>query len=129
MMEVPVLKTWIHSVFMDALETALVDPGRLHINVSGNKMNPGVNNWVASAQGVLSISVSTSQLGLNISNNCQFDSKKRIIVKVACFQVPEMVIRTGLFSRWEISITGPHHSRKTGMTHHHFSLNLYRLIN
>ncbi|KAK6635343.1 hypothetical protein RUM44_000594 [Polyplax serrata] len=63
MMEVPVLKTWIHSVFMDALETALVDPGRLHINVSGNKMNPGVNNWVASAQGVLSISVSTSQLG------------------------------------------------------------------
>lgn len=63
MMEVPVLKTWIHSVFMDALETALVDPGRFHINLFGNKVTSGFNNWVASAQGVLSIIISTSQIG------------------------------------------------------------------
>lgn len=62
-MEVPVLKTWIHSVFMDALETALVDPGRLHLNFLKNQITPGVNNWVASAQGVLTITVSATQNG------------------------------------------------------------------
>jgi hypothetical protein len=31
MMEIPLLKTWIHSFVMDSLTQAMVDPGRIEI--------------------------------------------------------------------------------------------------
>ncbi len=33
MMEIPVLKSWIHSLVMDGLTQALVDPGKIDIRV------------------------------------------------------------------------------------------------
>ena len=36
MMEVPVLKTWIHSLVMDALTHALVDPAKLEFQVASH---------------------------------------------------------------------------------------------
>ena len=34
MMEIPLLKSWIHSVVMDGLTQALVDPGRVDIRTN-----------------------------------------------------------------------------------------------
>ncbi|KAK6639488.1 hypothetical protein RUM43_007761 [Polyplax serrata] len=47
MMEVPVLKTWIHSVFMDALETALVRSRKVAYQCPGN----GDSNWIVFKMG------------------------------------------------------------------------------
>ncbi|KAL0269628.1 UNVERIFIED_CONTAM: hypothetical protein PYX00_007297 [Menopon gallinae] len=64
MMEVPILKTWIHSVFMDALETSLVDPGKLEFKLSGGKDTyQESHKGVSSAQGVLTITLTASQPG------------------------------------------------------------------
>lgn len=64
MMEVPILKTWIHSVIMDALETSLVDPGKIHLNLSSSKHTaPGVEKGVSVAQGVLTLTLTASQIG------------------------------------------------------------------
>lgn len=64
MMEVPILKTWIHSVVMDALETSLVDPGKLQFKLSGGKdLYQETQKGVSSAQGVLTITLTASQPG------------------------------------------------------------------
>ena len=65
MMEVPILKTWIHSVIMDALETSLVDPGKLHLDLSAtNRTDAGIGKAVSVAQGVLTLTLTASQIGI-----------------------------------------------------------------
>ena len=34
MMEIPVLKSWLHSLVMDGLTSALVDPGKVDIDLA-----------------------------------------------------------------------------------------------
>jgi Ca2+-dependent lipid-binding protein len=64
MMEVPVLKTWIHSLVMDALVTALVDPGKLDVNLtSHDRPTPGHDIGDTVAQGVLTVTLSATQPG------------------------------------------------------------------
>lgn len=64
MMEVPVLKTWIHSLVMDALVTALVDPGKLDVNLtSHDRPTPGQEIGDTVAQGVLTVTLSAMQPG------------------------------------------------------------------
>lgn len=57
MMEMPLIKTWIHAVVTDALASWLVDPGHLEINLRArDRPGPGldsVNNSVP--QGVLTV--------------------------------------------------------------------------
>lgn len=61
------LKSWIHSVIMDALETSLVDPGKIHFNLSQKEhVSPKTEKGVAVAQGVLSVTLSASQAGAPI---------------------------------------------------------------
>ncbi|XP_069673106.1 uncharacterized protein [Periplaneta americana] len=64
MMEVPILKTWIHSLVMDALVTALVDPGKLDVNLtSHDRPTPGQEMGDTIAQGVLTVTLSVTQSG------------------------------------------------------------------
>jgi Ca2+-dependent lipid-binding protein len=59
MMEVPLLKTWIHSVVMEALVTSLVDPGKLDVNlVPADRPSAGRGPGDTLAQGVLTITLS-----------------------------------------------------------------------
>lgn len=62
MMEVPVLKTWIHSLVMDALATAFVDPGHLEINIHPSEvMVPETRPGDTLAQGVLTVIIWTQR--------------------------------------------------------------------
>ncbi|KAJ9589915.1 hypothetical protein L9F63_016976, partial [Diploptera punctata] len=64
MMEVPLLKTWIHSLVMDALITYLVDPGKLDINLTSHeRLIPGQEMGDTLAQGVLTVTLSATQPG------------------------------------------------------------------
>ncbi|PNF42532.1 hypothetical protein B7P43_G08114, partial [Cryptotermes secundus] len=64
MMEVPVLKTWIHSLVMDALVTALVDPGKLDVNLTcHDRPTPGQDMGDTVAQGVLTVTLSATEPG------------------------------------------------------------------
>lgn len=62
MMEVPVLKTWIHSLVMDALATSFVDPGHLEINIHPSEVNvPETRPGDTLAQGVLTVIIWTQR--------------------------------------------------------------------
>ncbi|CAM1331331.1 Uncharacterised protein g10548 [Pycnogonum litorale] len=65
MMEVPILKTWIHSLVMAALTTALVDPGTLDIDLFPveNDVTAETESNGSLAVGVLTITVSATQHG------------------------------------------------------------------
>lgn len=63
MMEVPILKTWLHSVVVDALESALVDPGQISFNPGGAKHDaptPDNDKNNSLAQGVLIVTLSSA---------------------------------------------------------------------
>ncbi|RXG52529.1 hypothetical protein Avbf_10384 [Armadillidium vulgare] len=58
MMEVPVLKTWIHSIVTDALATAWVDPGQLEVNIhSSEAFVPEHRMGDALAQAVITVAL------------------------------------------------------------------------
>lgn len=58
-MEVPLLKTWIHSVVMEALVTSLVDPGKLDVNLApADRPSAGRGPGDTLAQGVLTVTLS-----------------------------------------------------------------------
>jgi len=64
MMEIPVLKTWLHSAVLDGLESALVDPGHLSFCPSGVRSDaPSSFNEADKgyAQGVLLVTVSSAE--------------------------------------------------------------------
>ena len=62
MMEVPLVKTWIHAVVSDALASWLVDPGHLEIDFrSRERPGPGFDSLpVNASQGVLTVTLSQS---------------------------------------------------------------------
>lgn len=57
MMEVPLIKTWIHAVVTDALASWLVDPGHLDMDLRAQERpGPGLDSATTSMpQGVLSV--------------------------------------------------------------------------
>lgn len=60
MMDVPILKTWLHSLVMEALASALVDPSSLDINLSsaGAPRPPTRDSGdISEAQGVLTVTI------------------------------------------------------------------------
>jgi len=64
MMEVPLLKTWIHSVVMEALVTSLVDPGHLDVSLaSTDRPSSGHGPGDTIAQGVLTITLTMRSFG------------------------------------------------------------------
>ncbi|CAG2068333.1 unnamed protein product [Timema podura] len=78
MMEIPLLKTWIHSLVMDALVLALVDPGQLDLNLTLAERPPRKQesgNTVV--QGVLTVTLSTDHTSnrpgdLGSTSHCGF---------------------------------------------------------
>lgn len=59
MMEVPLVKTWIHAVVSDALASWLVDPGHLEIDLRAQE-RPGPafdSNMSSTPQGVLTVNL------------------------------------------------------------------------
>ncbi|XP_076042292.1 uncharacterized protein LOC143026116 isoform X6 [Oratosquilla oratoria] len=64
MMEVPILKTWLHSVVMDALATAWVDPGQLEVNLQTSEgVVPTHSAGSLRAEGVLTVTVRVQGAG------------------------------------------------------------------
>lgn len=58
-MEMPILKSWIHSLIIDAVVMPFVDPGKLDIKiVSDEYLVPSEDARRALAQGVLTVSLS-----------------------------------------------------------------------
>jgi len=57
MMEMPLIKTWIHAVVTDALASWLVDPGHLELNLRARERpGPGLDSITSSLpQGVLTV--------------------------------------------------------------------------
>lgn len=57
MMEMPLIKTWIHAVVTDALASWLVDPGQLELNLRARERpGPGLDSMTNSLpQGVLTV--------------------------------------------------------------------------
>jgi hypothetical protein len=63
-MEVPILKTWIHALVMDALVTSLVDPGKLDLNLTRHdRPTAGQDVGGTLTQGVLTVTLSVTQSG------------------------------------------------------------------
>jgi hypothetical protein len=63
-MEIPILKTWIHALVMDAVVTSLVDPGTVDLNLtSHNRQTPSQDVGDTVAQGVLTVTLSVTQPG------------------------------------------------------------------
>lgn len=62
MMEVPLVKTWIHAVVSDALASWLVDPGHLELDLRAQERpGPGFDSVTNSIpQGVLTVTLSQS---------------------------------------------------------------------
>ena len=62
MMEVPLLKTWIHAVVSDALASWLVDPGHLELDLRAQERpGPGFDCMAATTpQAVLTVSLAQS---------------------------------------------------------------------
>ncbi|KAK2576841.1 hypothetical protein KPH14_005474 [Odynerus spinipes] len=62
MMEMPLIKTWIHAVVTDALASWLVDPGHLELNLRAQERpGPGLDSLANSIpQGVLTVVLSQS---------------------------------------------------------------------
>lgn len=60
MMEVPLIKTWIHAVVTDALASWLVDPGHLEVDLRARERpGPGLDSVTNSVpQGVLTVVLS-----------------------------------------------------------------------
>ncbi len=52
MMEIPVLKSWIHSLVMDGLTQALVDPGKIDIRVEPTGPTYAPDKTKSKAQGL-----------------------------------------------------------------------------
>uniref|UniRef100_A0A646QE25 Tricalbin-1 n=1 Tax=Hemiscolopendra marginata TaxID=943146 RepID=A0A646QE25_9MYRI len=66
MMEVPILKTWVHSLVTDALTTALVDPGKFDLNLhAAEGLIPSSHSRNSLVQGVLTITLSRSVQQIN----------------------------------------------------------------
>ncbi|XP_069167255.1 uncharacterized protein [Procambarus clarkii] len=79
MMEVPVLKTWLHSLVMDALSTAWVDPGQLEINIhSTDVIVPETRPGDTLAQGVLTVILWT----IKATTGVGIDEDKWVVVMV-----------------------------------------------
>jgi len=63
-MEVPILKTWIHALVMNAVVTSLVDPGKVDLNLtSHDRRTPSQDVGDTFAQGVLTVTLSVMQPG------------------------------------------------------------------
>ncbi|XP_069942855.1 uncharacterized protein [Cherax quadricarinatus] len=79
MMEVPVLKTWLHSLVMDALSTAWVDPGQLEISIHSTEVIvPETRPGDTLAQGVLTVILWT----LKATSGVGLDEDKWVVVMV-----------------------------------------------
>ncbi|XP_071551358.1 uncharacterized protein [Panulirus ornatus] len=79
MMEVPVLKTWLHSLVTDALATAWVDPGQLEINIHSTEVIvPETRPGDTLAQGVLTVILWT----LKGTSGVGLDEDKWVVVMV-----------------------------------------------
>lgn len=84
MMEVPILKTWLHSVVVDALESALVDPGQISFNPGAAKQDaPGPDGGKDSslAQGVLIVTLSLTSGRIRIFSLFRMDSIRYVRFK------------------------------------------------
>ncbi|XP_068082073.1 uncharacterized protein [Anabrus simplex] len=61
-MELPLLKSWLHSLLMDALVTALVDPGKVDINLAAvDRPAAACDSGDSDPQGVLTATLSAAQ--------------------------------------------------------------------
>ncbi|XP_071570518.1 uncharacterized protein [Temnothorax nylanderi] len=74
MMEMPLIKTWIHAVVTDALASWLVDPGHLELNLRARERpGPGLDSVTSSLpQGVLTIVLCQNGCSANVADEVRW---------------------------------------------------------
>ncbi|XP_029679460.1 uncharacterized protein LOC115245325 isoform X3 [Formica exsecta] len=74
MMEMPLIKTWIHAVVTDALASWLVDPGHLEINLRArDRPGPGLDSVTNSVpQGVLTVVLCQNSCSANVADEVRW---------------------------------------------------------
>ncbi|GAB1862970.1 Protein piccolo [Camponotus japonicus] len=74
MMEMPLIKTWIHAVVTDALASWLVDPGHLEVNLRARERpGPGLDSVTSSMpQGVLTVVLSQNGCPANVADEVRW---------------------------------------------------------
>ncbi|XP_065354006.1 uncharacterized protein LOC135948588 isoform X3 [Cloeon dipterum] len=101
MMEVPLLKTWIHSVVMEALVTSLVDPGHLDVNlVSADRPSAAHGPGETIAKGVLTITLTMSSgpaCNAAKDNAASGDDAKWLVLCLG----DQRVVTSNLAPRWQ----------------------------
>ncbi|KAB7497454.1 hypothetical protein Anas_09621, partial [Armadillidium nasatum] len=91
MMEVPVLKTWIHSLVTDALATAWVDPGQLEVNIhSSEAFVPEHRMGDALAQAVITVALKLQKgpTGSDANLVLKVKTKRLITTTLTQFELP-----------------------------------------
>nr|XP_006815506.1 PREDICTED: uncharacterized protein LOC102802144 [Saccoglossus kowalevskii] len=79
LMEIPILKGWIHSLIMEALTTELVDPGKLDIKIVPEaSYEPEKNKTKWYANGVITLTVSGTPTS-KFNNDLE---KDKVLIKV-----------------------------------------------
>ncbi|XP_066593483.1 uncharacterized protein [Prorops nasuta] len=93
MMEVPLIKTWIHAVVTDALASWLVDPGHLELNLRAHERPGPVLDSISNSipQGVLTVVLSQ-----NGSNNVLTEEERWLVVTIG----DQRRVTTPLNSTW-----------------------------
>ncbi|XP_011687218.1 PREDICTED: uncharacterized protein LOC105449622 isoform X1 [Wasmannia auropunctata] len=74
MMEMPLIKTWIHAVVTDALASWLVDPGHLELNLRARERpGPGLDSVTNSLpQGVLTVVLCQNGCSANVADEVRW---------------------------------------------------------
>ncbi|KMQ94109.1 protein piccolo, partial [Lasius niger] len=74
MMEMPLIKTWIHAVVTDALASWLVDPGHLEVNLRARERpGPGLDSVTNSIpQGVLTVVLCQNGCSANVADEVRW---------------------------------------------------------
>lgn len=74
MMEMPLIKTWIHAVVTDALASWLVDPGHLEVNLRARERpGPGLDSMTNSIpQGVLTVVLCQNGCTANVADEVRW---------------------------------------------------------
>ncbi|XP_076749904.1 uncharacterized protein LOC143422843 isoform X2 [Xylocopa sonorina] len=98
MMEMPLIKTWIHEVVTDALASWIVDPGHLEINLKAKERPGPTLDLLANSipQGVLTVVL--SQNGCPIPNG---DEVKWLVVRIG----DERRVTAPLNSTWNEDVS------------------------
>ncbi|XP_066279923.1 uncharacterized protein [Branchiostoma lanceolatum] len=103
LMDVPVLKTWLHSLLMDGLITSLVDPGKMEIKLaspdSDQEFRPELSRRDSKAKGVLAVTLSSVPPKLNEFAQVFMEETRWCVLKLG--EQKEVTQQTLATAKWQ----------------------------